>query len=106
MLMIGRFVHDPPHMRGSKSIGFDSIGLGTLVVWTGCLQIILDKGQEDDWFGAIWIRWAALLLVVSFGWFVWHSWQRALQPDAQHWRLDRNLAHRYALDPAQQCPSE
>lgn len=75
MLMIGRFVHDPPHMRGSKSIGFDSIGLGTLVVWTGCLQIILDKGQEDDWFGAIWIRWAALLLVVCFGWFVWHSWR-------------------------------
>lgn len=75
IIMIGRFVHDPPHMRGSKSIGFDSIGLGTLVVWTGCLQIILDKGQEADWFGAIWIRWAAVLLVISFGWFVWHSWR-------------------------------
>src|ERR1700756_5343619 len=75
ILLISRFVHDPPHMRGSKSIGFDSIGLGTLVVWTGCLQIILDKGQEDDWFGAVWIRWAALLLVVSFVWFVWHSWR-------------------------------
>jgi MFS transporter, DHA2 family, multidrug resistance protein len=75
ILMISRFVHDPPSMRGSKSIGFDGIGLGTLVVWTGCLQIILDKGQEDDWFGAIWIRWAALLLVISFAWFVWHSWR-------------------------------
>jgi DHA2 family multidrug resistance protein len=75
ILMISRFVHDPPEMRGSKSAGFDGIGLGTLVVWTGCLQIILDKGQEDDWFGAIWIRWAALLLVVSFVWFVWHSWR-------------------------------
>jgi DHA2 family multidrug resistance protein len=75
ILMISRFVHDPPNMRGSKSIGFDGIGLGTLVVWIGCLQIILDKGQEDDWFGAVWIRWAALLLVVSFGWFVWHSWR-------------------------------
>lgn len=75
MLMIGRFVHDPPHMQGRKSISFDSIGLATLVIWTGCLQIILDKGQEDDWFGAIWIRWAALLLVISFTWFVWHSWR-------------------------------
>jgi len=75
ILMIGRYVKDPPHMRGTKSIGFDSIGLGTLVIWTGCLQIILDKGQEDDWFGATWIRWAALLLVVSFTWFVWHSWR-------------------------------
>jgi DHA2 family multidrug resistance protein len=69
ILMIARFVQDPPNMRGSKSVGFDGIGLGTLVVWIGCLQIILDKGQEDDWFGATWIRWAALLLVVSFGWF-------------------------------------
>jgi DHA2 family multidrug resistance protein len=75
ILMIGRFVHDPPHMRGSKSFSFDSIGLGTLIVWTGCLQIILDKGQEDDWFGAIWVRWAALLLVLTFAWFVWHSWR-------------------------------
>lgn len=77
MLMIGRFVQDPPHMRGTKSISFDGIGLGTLIVWTGCLQIILDKGQEDDWFGATWIRWAALLLVVSFIWFVRHSWRSA-----------------------------
>jgi DHA2 family multidrug resistance protein len=75
ILMIARFVQDPPNMRGSKSVGFDGIGLGTLVVWIGCLQIILDKGQEDDWFGATWIRWAALLLVVSFAWFVWHSWR-------------------------------
>jgi len=75
ILLIGRFVQDPPHMRGSKSISFDGIGLGALVVWIGCLQIILDKGQEDDWFGAIWIRWAALLFVVSFVWFVWHSWR-------------------------------
>jgi DHA2 family multidrug resistance protein len=75
ILMISRFVHDPPHMKGGSSIGFDKIGLGTLVVWTGCLQVILDKGQEDDWFGAVWIRWAALLLVVSFVWFVRHSWR-------------------------------
>ena len=30
------------------------------------MQIILDKGQEDDWFGATWIRWAAIILVVAF----------------------------------------
>jgi len=32
--------------------------LGLLMVWTGALQIVLDKGQEDDWFGATWVRWA------------------------------------------------
>src|SRR6202453_3751903 len=92
ILMISRFVHDPPHMKGGSSIGFDKIGLGTLVVWTGCLQVILDKGQEDDWFGAVWIRWAALLLVVSFIWFVRHSW-RAENPLVNLRVLkDRNFA--------------
>ncbi|HEY6848727.1 MAG TPA: DHA2 family efflux MFS transporter permease subunit [Terracidiphilus sp.] len=92
ILMISRFVHDPPHMKGGKSSSFDSIGLGTLVVWTGCLQVILDKGQEDDWFGATWIRWAAVLLVVSFVWFVWHSW-RAENPLVNLRVLkDRNFA--------------
>jgi MFS transporter, DHA2 family, multidrug resistance protein len=92
ILMISRFVHDPPHMKGGKSSSFDSIGLGTLVVWTGCLQVILDKGQEDDWFGATWIRCAAVLLVVSFIWFVWHSW-RAENPLVNLRVLkDRNFA--------------
>jgi MFS transporter, DHA2 family, multidrug resistance protein len=75
ILMIARFVHDPPHIKEANISPFDKIGLGTLAVWTGCLQVILDKGQEDDWFGAVWIRWAALVFVVSFVWFIWHSWR-------------------------------
>ncbi|QEE30919.1 DHA2 family efflux MFS transporter permease subunit [Terriglobus albidus] len=75
VFMISRFVHDPPYISKAKVPAFDMIGFGTLCVWTGCLQIILDKGQEDDWFGAIWIRWAATFLVVSLIWFIIHSWR-------------------------------
>src|SRR6201991_2395987 len=75
VLMIGRFVHDPPYIKNAKVPPFDNLGFGMLVVWTGCLQIILDKGQEDDWFGATWIRWAAFFLVVSFIYFCWHCWR-------------------------------
>ena len=92
ILMISRFVHDPPHMKGGKSSSFDSIGLGTLVVWTGCLQVILDKGQEDDWFGATWIRWAAVMLVISFIWFVWHSWRAETPLVNLRVLKDRNFA--------------
>jgi DHA2 family multidrug resistance protein len=74
MFMINRFIHDPAYIRNAKVAPFDNIGMGTLVVWTGLLQVILDKGQEDDWFGAVWIRWATVALVVSFVWFCWHSW--------------------------------
>src|SRR3984957_426182 len=59
VFMISRFVHAPPYISKARVPRFDKIGFGTLAVWSGCLQIILDKGQEVDWFGAIWIRWMA-----------------------------------------------
>src|SRR5271165_6865380 len=65
LFMISKFVSDPPYIRDAKPGRIDAIGLGLLALWLGALQVILDKGQEDDWFGATWIRWAALLLVVS-----------------------------------------
>ncbi len=75
LVMINRFVTDPPYIAKAKVPAFDNLGFGALVVWTGCLQVILDKGQEDDWFGATWIRWAAGALIISFVYFVWHSWR-------------------------------
>jgi MFS transporter, DHA2 family, multidrug resistance protein len=65
VIMISRFVHDPPYIKNAKVGPFDNIGFGLLMVWTGCLQIVLDKGQEDDWFGAVWVRWAVAALVVA-----------------------------------------
>src|SRR6516164_928158 len=44
VFMISRFIHDPPYIKNAKVPAFDNLGFGTLVVWTGCLQIILDKG--------------------------------------------------------------
>ena len=74
LVMINRFVHDPDYIKDAKSKPFDGLGLSALIVWTGCLQVVLDKGQEDDWFGAIWIRWAVFALVMGFVYFVYHSW--------------------------------
>jgi DHA2 family multidrug resistance protein len=74
VIMISRFIHDPPYIKNAKVGPFDNIGFGLLIVWTGCLQIVLDKGQEDDWFGAVWVRWAVAALVVAFVGWVWRSW--------------------------------
>ncbi len=79
VFMISRFVHDPPYIRNAKVGPFDNLGFGLLCLWTGCLQVILDKGQEVDWFSAVWIRWATLILCISLGWFIVHSW-RARHP--------------------------
>ncbi|MFN7996809.1 MAG: DHA2 family efflux MFS transporter permease subunit [Bryobacteraceae bacterium] len=79
IFMISRFVEDPPYIKNAHPRTFDSIGLGLLAVWVGTLQIILDKGQEDDWFGAVWIRWAAAVLLISFVAFLIRQ-LRARQP--------------------------
>jgi DHA2 family multidrug resistance protein len=70
VFMIMRRVEDPPYIKQAKPGRIDGIGLGLLAVWLGCLQIILDKGQEDDWFGATWIRYASVVLVVAFVFFL------------------------------------
>jgi MFS transporter, DHA2 family, multidrug resistance protein len=66
VFMISRFVKDPPYIAKAKPGRIDSIGLGLLAIWLACFQIILDKGQEDDWFGAIWLRWAFVILLIGF----------------------------------------
>ncbi len=76
LYMINRFVHDPKYVRDAKPGAFDGLGFGLLCLWSGCLQIILDKGQEDDWFSAPWIRWATFVLGISLFWFVRHCWRK------------------------------
>jgi DHA2 family multidrug resistance protein len=44
----------------------DYVGLGLLMVWIGALQIMLDKGQEDDWFGSPFIVTLAVIGAVGF----------------------------------------
>jgi len=74
LYMINRFIHDPAYIRNTKAPAFDNLGFGLLVVWTGALQIVLDKGQEVDWFGAVWLRWAFVAMIVAFIWFCYRSW--------------------------------
>ena len=91
VIMISRFVHDPPYIKNAKVSAFDNIGFGLLIVWTGCLQVVLDKGQEDDWFGALWVRWAVAALVVAFIGWVWRSWSNPKGLVDLHILKDRNF---------------
>jgi DHA2 family multidrug resistance protein len=55
-------VEDPPYIKRNKHATIDFIGFGLLCVWLATMQVALDKGQEADWLGAVWIRW---MLVIS-----------------------------------------
>jgi DHA2 family multidrug resistance protein len=89
--MITRFIHDPPYIKNAKVGPFDNIGFGLLMVWTGALQIVLDKGQEDDWFGALWVRWAVAALFTALVLWLWHSWMHPNGLVDLHVLKDRNF---------------
>ena len=91
VLLIARFVHDPPYIKHAKVSAFDNIGFGLLIVWTGCMQIVLDKGQEDDWFGALWVRWATAAFVVALIGWIWRSWTNPKGIVDLHVLKDRNF---------------
>ena len=91
VIMISRFVHDPPYIKNAKVGPFDNIGFGLLMVWTGCLQIVLDRGQEDDWFGSVWVRWAVAAMVTALVLWIWHSWTHREGLLDLHVLKDRNF---------------
>jgi MFS transporter, DHA2 family, multidrug resistance protein len=76
-LLVRRFVEDPPYLARMKKAGvkLDYIGIALLTVGVGALQILLDKGQEDDWFGSrfittlIIVAAACLISLVVWEWF-------------------------------------
>jgi DHA2 family multidrug resistance protein len=70
-------VEDPPFLRNLKKAGVrvDYLGIALLSLGVGALQVVLDKGQEDDWFGSHFIVTLAvtaavcLISLVIWEWF-------------------------------------
>ncbi len=69
-LMVQSVVEDPPYIRNAKSERIDAIGFALLAIWLGTLQIVLDKGQQEEWLASNWIRLLTFLSVVSFFGFI------------------------------------
>ena len=57
------FIEDPPYARKKEGQKIDFLGFGLLISWLVSLQIVLDKGQNADWFAA---RWICILASFSF----------------------------------------
>lgn len=76
MCLVFRLVEDPPQAKEQKrrKIQFDHIGFALLALGVGALQIMLDKGQEDDWFGSRFITTLAITAVVCLISLVIYEW--------------------------------
>jgi len=79
-VLVRRFVEDPPYLSRLKGAGakLDYIGIALLILGIGALQVLLDKGQEDDWFGSSFITTLVVVATVSLiSLVVWESLQKA-----------------------------
>ncbi|TCO79231.1 DHA2 family multidrug resistance protein [Plasticicumulans lactativorans] len=57
----------------TRRLPIDTVGLALLVLWVGALQLMLDKGQELDWFASPFI--VGLALVAGIGFLVFLIWE-------------------------------
>ena len=88
VFMISLFVDDPPWIRDGKSGRIDSVGLGFMTLGLATLQIVLDRGQEVDWFGALWLRWMTGISVGSLLFFIW--WELRVPDPIVNLRILKN----------------
>jgi DHA2 family multidrug resistance protein len=70
LFMANMFIEDPPYIRQAFHGAIDYLGFGLMAIWLGTLQLLLDKGQEADWFGATWIRWITAISAISLIGFI------------------------------------
>ena len=76
LMLTSRIVSDPPHIVAGKAKAgdIDYIGLALIAVGLGALEIVLDKGQEDEWFASPFITLASVIAAVTLVSFV--LWER------------------------------
>src|SRR5262245_7892170 len=72
IIMTKLFIFDPPYLRRATN-KVDAWGIGMLAVGIGALQIMLDKGQQEDWFSSNWITSLAIIAVVMLTLFIVHE---------------------------------
>jgi len=99
LLLSSRLVHDPPEFtqereeawRGGK-LRIDHIGIVLIAVGFACLEVVLDRGERDDWLGSHFITTFLAIAVVAIAAAIWWEWHQD-DPVVQLTLLrDRNFA--------------
>jgi DHA2 family multidrug resistance protein len=72
VFLVSALVEDPPWVKNRRSRGIDYIGLGLIIVGLGCLEIMMDRGQDADWFSSPFIRTMGVLAALGItGAIIW-----------------------------------
>ncbi len=84
LILVHLFVFDPPYLRRTTK-GIDYWGLGMLALGIASLQVVLDKGQEDDWFSSHLI--VALAIIAAAFLIAFLVWELRARDPMVHLRL-------------------
>jgi MFS transporter, DHA2 family, multidrug resistance protein len=87
LFLVWTYVFDPPYIRRT-STRIDYWGMGLLAVGIMALQIVFDKGQEDDWFGSRFIVTMSTIAVIGLVTFTF--WELHTRHPVVHFRLFRH----------------
>jgi DHA2 family multidrug resistance protein len=88
VILCSILLEDPAYLRDSRPGKIDFIGFTLLTVWIGCLQIMLDKGQDDDWLYSRFIQLLALGAAIGFVAFI--VWELRVDHPIVDLRILRN----------------
>ena len=77
LLLTSRLIQDPPYLKRRKlrETSIDYIGLGAVALGLGTLQVVLDKGQREDWFESDFIVNLSLICVAALVFAVVWEWK-------------------------------
>jgi MFS transporter, DHA2 family, multidrug resistance protein len=94
LLLTSRLIQDPPYLKRRKlsETKIDYIGLGLIALGLGTLQVVLDKGQRDDWFDSHFILWLTVISAASLIFVVFWEWNHKDPMVELHLFRDRTFA--------------
>jgi DHA2 family multidrug resistance protein len=94
LILSQRVVQDPPHLAEMrKRVGpVDYIGLGLIALGLGSLEVVLDTGQQKDWFASRTITFYAIVAAVALISFVIWEWRNEHPVVEVRMFRDRNFA--------------
>lgn len=95
LFLTHRMVEDPPHIKEevakAKAGGFklDFVGFGFVALAFGCLEVVLDKGQQDDWLNSHFIVTFIVLAMIGFAGMI--TWELYIARKGQRPVMDLRL---------------
>ena len=77
IMLTSRLIQDPPYFKRRKlsETHIDYVGLGFVALGLGALQIVLDKGQRDDWFESHFILTLAIIAASALIFVIFWEWK-------------------------------